>query len=62
MANNNKPGADAVRYEVITQEDPDTGDMIVPIPEPLLKSLGWREGDDIQIDVGTDGHIYLKKT
>ena len=59
---NNKPGADAVRYEVITQEDPDTGDLILPIPEPLLKIMGWKEGDDIQIDVGTDGHIYLKKT
>ena len=58
---NNKPGADNVRYEVITQEDPDTGDMIVPLPEVLLKSMGWREGDEIDIQVGQDGKIYLKK-
>jgi len=49
------------RYEVITQEDPDTGDLIIPIPIPVLKHLGWKEGDDVEIDVGEDGQIYLKK-
>ena len=49
------------RFEVITQEDPDTGDLIIPIPIPLLKQLGWKEGDDVQIDVGEDGQIYLRK-
>jgi hypothetical protein len=50
-----------VHYEVITQEDPDTGDLILPIPEPVLKSLGWKEGDDIEIDIDENGSIYLKK-
>jgi AbrB family looped-hinge helix DNA binding protein len=49
------------RYEVITQEDPETGDLIIPIPIPVLKHLGWKEGDDVEIDVGEDGQIYLKK-
>ena len=49
------------RVEVITQEDPDTGDLIIPIPIPLLKQLGWKEGDDVEIAVGEDGQIYLKK-
>jgi len=35
------PAHKDVRYEVITQEDPDTGDLIVPIPQPVLDSLGW---------------------
>jgi len=26
-------------YEVITQEDPETGDMLIPIPPSLLKQL-----------------------
>jgi hypothetical protein len=55
------PGAGDVRYEVITQEDPETGDLILPIPEPVLKSLGWKEGDEIKIDIGPNGEIYLKK-
>jgi hypothetical protein len=57
----NKPGAANVRYEVITQEDPETGDMIIPIPEPVLKSMGWKEGDEIDIDIDQDGKLYLKK-
>ena len=36
-----KPGQNNARYEVITQEDKDTGDIIIPLPMPLLKSLGW---------------------
>lgn len=53
--------SDGVRYEVITQEDPDTGDLIIPIPIPVLKSLGWKEGDDVEIGVDKDGNLFLKK-
>jgi len=55
------PAASDVRYEVITQEDPETGDLIVPIPEPVLKAMGWQEGDTITIDVGSKGELLLKK-
>lgn len=57
----NNPGASDVRYEVITQEDPETGDVILPIPEPVLKALGWKEGMEVTIDFGEDGNLYLKK-
>lgn len=57
----NKPGVGDVRYEVITQEDPETGDLILPIPEPVLQALGWKEGDDVEIDINEDGSIVLKK-
>jgi len=49
------------RYEVITQEDPETGDMIVPIPEPILKQMGWKEGDEIDFSITESGEIILKK-
>ena len=52
---------DQIRYEVILQEDPDTGDLILPIPQPVLDSLGWKEGDDIDFDVREDGTFLLKK-
>jgi hypothetical protein len=48
------------RYEVITQESPD-GDMIIPVPIPLLKYLGWKEGDDVEIGVDERGELFLKK-
>ena len=49
------------RYEVITQEDPVSGDLILPIPQPVLDQLNWKEGDTLDISIGEDGLIYLKK-
>lgn len=55
-----KPGQDKVRYEVITQESPE-GDLLIPLPEPLLKKMGWKEGDDLDIGVDDKGQLYLRK-
>ena len=49
------------RYEVITQEDPETGDMLIPIPPQLLIELGWKEGDDVDFSIDEKGRIILKK-
>lgn len=57
----NQPGFDKVRYEVITQQDSDSDDVILPIPEPLLRSLGWKEGDEIEIGINQDGSLFLKR-
>lgn len=57
----NKPGVGEVRYEVITQEDPDSGDVIIPIPEPILRQMGWKEGDDVEVGLNQDGSLFLKK-
>jgi len=56
MSNNEKS-----RYEVIMQEDPETGDTLIPLPDELLKQLGWKEGDDIQFDVDDKGRIIIRK-
>lgn len=55
------PGKAKVRYEVITQEDPETGDLIIPIPQPVLDSLGWKEGMEVEIEIDKNGQLYLKK-
>lgn len=52
---------DKQHYEVITQEDKDTGDMIIPLPLPLLEQLGWKEDDNIKIEVDKSGKLILKK-
>jgi len=49
------------RYEVITQEDNESGDMIIPLPMVLLEQLGWKEGDNLEIGFDKDGQIFLKK-
>lgn len=49
------------RYEVITQEDPDSGDLLVPIPQQLLDELGWEEGDEVEFEIDEKGTVYVKK-
>jgi antitoxin component of MazEF toxin-antitoxin module len=49
-----------IRYEVITQKD-EEGNLIIPLPLPLLKSLGWKEGDNVTISISENGEFYLKK-
>ena len=57
-----KPGKDQIRYEVITQEDPDSGDVLLPIPPQLLEQMGWKEGDEIEFAIDEQGHYVLKKS
>lgn len=52
---------DDIRYEVITQEDPETGDLLLPIPPQLLESMGWKEGDTLDWEITQTGTILLKK-
>jgi len=55
-----KKSTNNVRYEVITQED-SSGDLIIPIPLPLLEQLGWKEGMEIDFQINKDGSIILKR-
>ena len=48
-------------YEVITQEDPETGDLILPIPQPILDALGWTEGTNVDFDIDDKGVVYIRK-
>jgi hypothetical protein len=50
-----------LRYEVLTQEDPTTGELYLPIPLPLLQQLGWKEGDDIEFNVDKNGRYIISK-
>lgn len=35
-------------WTVTLEEDPETGDLILPLPEELLKLQGWVEGDILE--------------
>lgn len=43
------------------EEDPDTGDMILPLPDELLESQGWKIGDTLVWDIVDDGVAILTK-
>ena len=52
---------DNTRYEVITQEDPESGDLLVPLPPELLQQLGWVEGDTVDFSIDDKGRYVLQK-
>lgn len=43
------------------EEDPTTGDLVLPLPEELLKSAGWEIGDTLVWDIDGETAILTKK-
>jgi hypothetical protein len=48
-------------WTVIIDEDPDTGDLILPLPQDLLDSQGWVEGDTLTWIDNKDGSWSIQK-
>ena len=48
-------------WSVVLDEDLETGELLLPLPDELIASLGWKEGDNLVWDVRTDGTISLTK-
>lgn len=42
-------------------EDPETGDLIIDIPNELIEELGWEVGDTIVYEPHEDGSIIVRK-
>ena len=57
----NKPTTPEFTYEVITQEDPETGELILPIPPELMQQMGWKEGDTLDFDLDDQGRWVISK-
>lgn len=55
------PAKTGTHYEVLTQEDKTTKDVLIPIPPILLKQLGWKEGDNIEFGMDAAGNHILKR-
>jgi len=43
------------------EEDPDTGDLIMPLPDEILASQNWQVGDTLTWNVDDDGQCSLTK-
>jgi hypothetical protein len=43
------------------EEDPATGDLILPIDDDILEECGWKIGDTIQWTDNGDGSWTLRK-
>jgi len=48
-------------FTVIVEEDPETGDLILPFPEGLCDQLGWEIDDTLNWESNDDGSFILSK-
>lgn len=48
-------------WTVTIVEDPDTGDLILPLPEDMLQLQGWSEGDTLEWLDNGNGTWSLQK-
>jgi hypothetical protein len=49
------------KWIMTVEEDPETGDIVLPLPEDLLKLQGWKEGDTLNWEDNKDGSWSLTK-
>lgn len=50
-----------ITWTVTVEEDPETGDLVLPLPTELLALQGWVEGDDLDWQDNGDGSWTLLK-
>jgi hypothetical protein len=49
------------RWTVTVEEDPETGELILPLPADLLTTQGWVDGDTLEWKEGENGEWFLSK-
>jgi hypothetical protein len=48
------------KFNIVTvQEDPESGDLLVPIPEEILNTLKWNEDTILEIEILSHGVISI---
>lgn len=48
-------------WTVTIEEDPETKDLILPLPQDLLDLQGWKEGDTLEWIDNNNGSWQLQK-
>lgn len=48
-------------WTITLEDDPATGDLILPFPDDLLEAAGWREGDTLKWIDNENGSWTLRK-
>ena len=49
------------KLTITLEEDPDSGDLVLPFPEDMLEELGWKEGDTLDFKSNDDGSFSITK-
>ncbi len=48
-------------WTITTEEDPETGEIILPLPNDLLDLQGWRDGDTLEWIESDNGSWIIRK-
>jgi hypothetical protein len=48
-------------WTITVEEDPETGDLILPLPQDFLDQQGWVEGDTLDWVDNKDGSWSIQK-
>lgn len=48
-------------WTITVEQDPETGELILPLPEDMLELQGWKEGDILEWVDNKDGSWSLQK-
>jgi len=48
-------------YIITLENDPETGDLILPLPDELLREAGWQTGDTLDWKDNGDGTFSMTK-
>jgi hypothetical protein len=49
-------------WTITLEDDPETGDLIMPLTDEILESAGWKEGDTLEWIDNENGSWTLRKT
>ena len=49
------------QWEITVEEDPETGELILPLPKELLELQNWKEGDELEWTENNDGTWTISK-
>ena len=49
------------KWTITLEEDPETGDLIMPLTDEILESAGWKEGDNLEWIDNHNGTWSLRK-
>jgi hypothetical protein len=48
-------------WTITLEDDPETGDLIMPLTDEILESAGWKEGDTLEWIDNENGSWTLRK-
>lgn len=49
------------QWEIKVEEDPETGELILPLPKELLETQNWKDGDELEWTDNKDGSWTISK-